>query len=267
MGQNQSYSNWDPTQSVGYNEETMKGERLEKFKSLALQAQQAFPPPFVDKPQDPSTPLDTPLGNEALKRGRWATARRKPAPRDSGSRMAVAKGYPTLEEIELELGGLDGFMTLFGCHYMGMFENPRMNVLFDTRHADTRVNAFEHGKRVACTIIDLTHRTALYRKLGRGFSGAFSVDKTHATAKRCPMRPVTQQKSLPEGSMRGSRRFTTDQRDSWIGHIMCAAEQVGASKAFEEKLGLYLATTVSAYAPFVDEKTGKLDWQEETPYK
>ena len=32
------------------------------------------------------------------------------------------------------------------------------------------------------------------------------------------------------------------------------------------RYGLWLAMLVSAYAPFLDEATGKLDWMEESPY-
>ena len=47
---------------------------------------------------------------------------------------------------------------------------------------------------------------------------------------------------------------------------MCAAEECQTSEAFQQKLGLWLAMTVSAYAPFVDEETGELDWMEESRY-
>jgi len=47
---------------------------------------------------------------------------------------------------------------------------------------------------------------------------------------------------------------------------MCAAEECRTSVAFQEKLGLHLAMTVSAYAPFHDEETGGLDWMEESSY-
>ena len=57
-----------------------------------------------------------------------------------------------------------------------------------------------------------------------------------------------------------------DQRDTWVGSHMCAAEECGASKAFQEKYGLWLAMRVSAYAPFVNEETGQLDWMEESSY-
>ena len=40
---------------------------------------------------------------------------------------------------------------------------------------------------------------------------------------------------------------------------MCACEDLQTSEAFQEKFGLWLAMTVSAYAPFVDEETGELD--------
>ena len=47
---------------------------------------------------------------------------------------------------------------------------------------------------------------------------------------------------------------------------MCACEDLETSDAFQEKLGLWLAMTVSAYAPFLDEDSGELDWMEESPY-
>ena len=47
---------------------------------------------------------------------------------------------------------------------------------------------------------------------------------------------------------------------------MCGAEDLGASQAFVEEWGKWLAMTVSAYAPFVNEDTGELEWMEETRY-
>ena len=89
---------------------------------------------------------------------------------------------------------------------------------------------------------------------------------THNKAKKCPMRPASQQQALPAGHRKANRRFTTAQRDTWVGSHMLAAEECGASEAFVQKYGLWLAMLVSAYAPFVDEATGNLDWMEETPY-
>ena len=80
------------------------------------------------------------------------------------------------------------------------------------------------------------------------------------------MRPRAQQVSLPKGHPRGNRRFTTDQRDTWVGNVMLSCEECGTSEAFQHKLGVWLAMLVSAYAPFVDETTGELDWMEESPY-
>ena len=65
---------------------------------------------------------------------------------------------------------------------------------------------------------------------------------------------------------RANRRFTTDQRDTWVGSHMCAAEECGASSDFAEKYGLWLAMLVSAYAPFHNEATGELGWIEESSY-
>ena len=81
------------------------------------------------------------------------------------------------------------------------------------------------------------------------------------------MRPKSQQVSHPRGSWRAGRRFTVDQRDSWVGHVMCAAEECGASVEFQEEFGKCLAMTVSAYAPFLDADTGELDWMEESSYQ
>ena len=114
--------------------------------------------------------------------------------------------------------------------------------------------------------MDEIYGTRYFSTLGRGHSGAFAVMGTHSKAKRCPFRPTAQQVELPKGHPRANRRFTTDQRDSWVGNMMNAAEECGTSPEFQEKLGLFLAMQVSAYAPFVDAQTGKLDWMEESSY-
>ena len=67
---------------------------------------------------------------------------------------------------------------------------------------------------------------------------------------KCPMRPTSQQVALPKGHRKANQRFTTDQRDSWVGSHMSAAAECGASEEFQQKYGLWLAMLVSAYAPF-----------------
>jgi hypothetical protein len=52
------------------------------------------------------------------------------------------------------------------------------------------------------------------------------------------------------GHPRARPRFTIDQRDTWVGSHMAAVEECGASKAFQEKYGLWLAATVSAYVSY-----------------
>lgn len=254
----------DALHSPGYDPSKLAPERLEKFKALATKASTTFPPAFVNQPH--SGPVATPEGDRILERGRWAHAHRPKAPRDSGSTGVFGPGWPTLEEYNRELGGPDGFFTLCGLHYCNLFANPRMHVLFDTRDPDSAVSAMDHGKRIAATIMDGTINTRYFASLGRGFSGAFAVMGTHSRAKKCPMRPAAQQVSMPKGHRKANCRFTTDQRDTWVGSHMSAAEECGASPAFQEKYGLWLAMLVSAYAPFVDERTGKLDWMEETSY-
>lgn len=201
-----------------------------------------------------------------MEKGQWANAHRNPAPFNSGSSGRFGPGFPSKETLEKELGGQEGLFLVFGLHYVGMFANPRMKVLFDTRHDDTSVSALDHGKRVAATLLDELHGTRYFASLGRGFSGAFAVMGTHSQAKKCPMHPKAHQVSLPKGHPRGNRRFTTMQRDSWVGHIMCGCEDLGSSQEFQESFGTWLAMTVSAYAPFVDEESGELDWMEEAPY-
>ena len=84
----------------------------------------------------------------------------------AGHRSARTK-FPSLRDIEHELGGVEGFYTLFGIHYCSMFANPVMSVLFDSRHADTNVSALEHGKRVATLVLDRNLGTRYYDTLGR----------------------------------------------------------------------------------------------------
>jgi hypothetical protein len=254
----------DALGSPGYDASKLTGEKLERIKALATKATSTFPPAFVNTPFEGA--VDTPEANRMLERGRWANMHRRKAPKDSGSTGQIALGWPTMEELNHELGGPHGFFTLCGIHYCNLFANPRMWVLFDTRQPDTAVSAMEHGKRIAATIMDMTLGTRYFASLGRGFSGAFAVTGTHAKAKQCPMRPTLQQVALPQGHRKANRRFTTDQRDTWVGSHMSAAEECGASEEFTEKYGLWLATLVSAYAPFVDEGTGQLDWMEESAY-
>ena len=52
--------------------------------------------------------VQTPEGDRCMERGRWAMAHRKPAPKDSGSTGRINPGFPSLKELEEELGGPDG---------------------------------------------------------------------------------------------------------------------------------------------------------------
>lgn len=254
----------DALNSPGYNPSKLSGERLQLMKACAVKANTTFPPKLPPVPYEGA--VETPEGNRMLERGQWANNVREKAPRDSGSTGRFGPGWPTAQELDAELGGPDGLFTLCGLHYCNLFANPRMYVLFNTNDADSAVCAMEHGKRIAATLMDGTLGTRFFASLGRGGSGAFTVMGTHSKAKKCPMRPSTQQVALPKGHPRANRRFTTAQRDTWVGSHMCAAEECGASAAFQEKYGKWLAMLVSAYAPFVDESTGQLDWMEESPY-
>ena len=152
-------------------------------------------------------------------------------------------------------------------------------------HKETNVSALDHGKRVASVFLDKwsglrardplkgsTYYNSLERPYAVDVQGEHlvaSVSASHGQSKRCPMRPKSQQVDTPTGMPAGhplsNKRFTTEQRDSWVGHVICSAEEVGASPEFQEKLGLWIAQATSQYAAFYDEATGRLDWMSETP--
>jgi len=270
------FKNNDALMSPGY-PTTLTDARLETMKKCAEAAQRAYPPPFVDAPYE--GPTSTPLGDRALERGRWANKNYTPSPHENDAEPLEAPGFPTHEELVAEVGGPEGLFTICGCHYKGMFSNPRMSVLFDARHEDSNVSAMNHGKRIAAVFLDRWYGFHTRNELDRGWYASLgrphktliqSVAASHNVAKKCPMRPKAQQVNTPAGMKEGhplsNRRFTIDQRDSWVGHVMCAAEECGTSVAFQEKLGLWLAGAVSQYAGFYDEKTGRMDWMQEPPY-
>ena len=152
----------------------------------------------------------------------------------------------------LWLGGVDGYYTLCGLHYCNLFANPRMNVLFDTRDEDTAASALDHGKRIACTLLDECHGTHSFASLGRGFSGAFAVMGTHnkVRAPRRPPAPAIRARGAPpdarglrrpssarcgpspSGHRKANRRFPVDQRDSWVGsHMMAPPRRAARASA------------------------------------
>ena len=83
-------------------------------------------------------------------------------------------------------------------------------------------------------------------------------------------RPIPSSSSQPQPKVPEAAKLQTpceprfEGSDDEFSHG--AAEDCGASEAFQQKYGLWLAMTVSAYAPFLDEETGELDWMEESSY-
>ena len=51
------------------------------------------------------------------------------------------------------MGRYEGFYALFGFHYRKLFSDPRIVVLFNINDVDTKVSAYEHGKRIASVMI------------------------------------------------------------------------------------------------------------------
>lgn len=129
------------------------------------------------------------MNDIALSKGQWASRNREKASQDSvGKRGQIPRGHPTWEEIEKELGGTDGWYTMFSLLYCGMFADPRMSYFFDSRDKDVAVSAMEHGKRVGASLLDDVFGTKNFESLGRG-SSKVTVGIAHVRAKECPMRP------------------------------------------------------------------------------
>ena len=126
-----------------------------------------FPPIQDVAPQ--TGPVETPEGDLALERGRKIMAKYRSSKYD----------YPTMQEIESELGGPEGFFTMFGVHYCKLFANPRIIVLFDTRHVDTNVSALEHGTRLGSVLLARWHETNHFYEQGRGTSYGGASEIAH----------------------------------------------------------------------------------------
>jgi hypothetical protein len=141
------------------------------MQSLVQRATKAFPPPFVYPTGGEEAPfIPTADGDRAMALGAAAIAR---APKVQTAVFAVFSSFPfSPDRVEEELGGLEGVFTVFACHYRRIFEDPRMNVLFDTRFEDTNVSALEHGKRIGSAMLDQWFGTSFYPSLKRDHSRA-----------------------------------------------------------------------------------------------
>ena len=81
-------------------------------------SQNTYPPEFVNAAQE--GPVATPAGDRALERGRWANARRKAAPRDSGRTGQIPQGFPTLQGRRLKTYE---FICLFILEFILMYRS------------------------------------------------------------------------------------------------------------------------------------------------
>jgi len=168
------------------------------------------------------------------------------APKVLTSTMAIFSAFPFAKErVERELGGLESVFAVFATQYRRMFKDPRMSVLFDTRHDDTNVSALEHGKRIGSAMLDQWFGTSYFASLGRKYSrAAMQIAIGHNRAKGCPMRPRKQ---------RGSRTFTVAQRNTWLGYAWMGAEDVGASKEFCQGMVDWLAGNLGFMGKFQED--------------
>jgi hypothetical protein len=241
MGGSASRQVCDAVASPGY-PASLTGDRLANMQNLAQRAANTFPPPFIHPTGDePFVP--TVEGNRAMSIGAAAVAR---APKVLTSNFAIFSSFPfSRQRTEEELGGIDGIFTLFACLYRRMFEDPRMRVLFDTRHDDTNVSALEHGKRIGSAMSDQWFGTSFYPSLKRDSSrAAIQIGPSHGRAKQCPMRPREH---------RRSGMFTVAQRNTWLGYAWMGAEDIGTSEEFREKMIDWIAGNLGFMGQFLDE--------------
>jgi truncated hemoglobin YjbI len=149
---------------------------------------------------------------------------------------------PSLDLLESKVGKMK-MIDWFGTFYQRMMNDPRMAVLFDTRHEEANVSAAEHGKRLSLLLWSRwTDDPSSYIEISQSLSPFHRIQKGHQRAKQCPMR------SKP---LRG-RGFTTGQRDSWLGHLWYAGEKCGVPLEVNDQVVHHLATLIGLYGPFVD---------------
>jgi len=243
MGGSASRQVCDALASPGY-PVSLTGDRLVHMQNLAQRAADTLPPRFVHptgQEEEPFVPTDE--GNRAMALGAAAVAR---APKVLTSNFAIFSAFPfSRQHTEEELGGIEGVFTLFACHYRRMFEDPRMRVLFDTRHDDTNVSALEHGKRIGSAMLDQWFGTSFYPSLKRDSSrAAIQIGPSHGRAKQCPMRPREH---------RRSGMFTVAQRNTWLGYAWMGAEDIGATEEFRDKMVDWMAGNLGFMGQFQDE--------------
>ena len=136
--------------------------------------------------------------------------------------------------------GKERMVLWFSTFYKRMMEDPRMTVLFDVRNEEANVSAAVHGKRLALFLWSRwTDDPAYYEEFGsRGFH---RLQVGHQRAKNCPMRSK---------NLRGCG-FTTGQRDSWLGHLWLAGEELELPP-LKDDIVHHLATLIGVYGPFVN---------------
>mmetsp|Transcript_62605 Transcript_62605/g.146925 ORF Transcript_62605/g.146925 Transcript_62605/m.146925 type:complete len:239 (+) Transcript_62605:49-765(+) len=195
---------------------------------LEMRPELVFPRPDAGGPSEETE-------TEALRKGR-----RLYSLGNAGSRRSMMP-MPTPNDIQ-SMGGKVGVCKLFGTHYRRMFQDPRMVVLFDVSQEDSNVTAATHGERLALALLG---RWTGDRDYARTRGNLFAnLEVAHQRAKHCPFRSQ---------SLRG-RGFTEDQRDSWLGHVWLAGEEVGVDAQLCDKLAIHLASAMDVYAPFVSSK-------------
>lgn len=250
MGRAASRQVCDALASPGF-PASLTGDRLVHMQGLAQRAASTFPPPFVHptgQEEEPFVPTEE--GNRAMAIGAAAVARAPKVPTVTVARARFSPFPFSRQRTEEELGGIDGVFTLFACHYRRMFEDPRMRVLFDTRHDDTNVSALEHGKRIGSAMADQWFGTSFYQSLGRDSSlAAIQIGPSHARAKQCPMRPREH---------RRSGMFTVAQRNTWLGYAWMGAEDIGTSEEFRDQMVDWIAGNLGFMGEFLNEDGASL---------
>lgn len=148
---------------------------------------------------------------------------------------------PTEDVLESQIGK-EKVLTWFGTFYQRMMMDPRMAVLFDTRHKEANAPAAEHGKRLGLFLWSRWTLDQSYYQEINTTSAFRRLQEGHQRAKKCPMRS----KNLV------GHGFTTAQRNSWLGHLWYAGKECQIPLDLNDQIVQHLATLMGFYGPFVE---------------
>jgi hypothetical protein len=115
-------------------------------------------------------------------------------------------GVPPPRQDDIDrYGGKETLKLWFGTFYCRMFQDPRMNVLFDVRHEEANVSAAEHGKRLYLALLLDGQATANTFELETGGISFIACmwPMIEPKSVQCEVKPCRELASLPTSEIRG----------------------------------------------------------------